>query len=170
VADNPEAEPIGPFVGMIRPVSSSKFWAGQGFGRRWLLLFERGLLVLETNLPGRPLGSRRWLGAMGEAADSPVEELGRRVAELAELDSRNMLIRVEEVSAAHLITRRRWGVWALRLSLREGLQTSLFWSSPWRTYATLAADGSLEAPRRAPYALAADLRQILGPRLANADS
>jgi hypothetical protein len=155
---------------MIRPVSSSKFWAGQGFGRRWLLLFERGLLVLETNQPGTPLGSRRWLDAMGDAADAPVEELGRRVAELAELDSRNTLIRVDEVSAAHLITRRRRGVCVLRLSLREGRQMSFFWARPWRTYANLAADGSLEKPRRAPATLAADLRQILGPRLVNAES
>jgi hypothetical protein len=58
-------EPMGHFLGVIRQLSSSRFWAGQGFGRRWLLPFERELLVLETNLPARPLGSSRWLDAMG---------------------------------------------------------------------------------------------------------
>lgn len=152
---------------MIRPVSSSTFWAGQGFGRRWLLLFERGLLVLETNLPGTPLGSNRWLDAIGEAADSAVEELGSHVDELAGLDARNALIDVDQVAGAHLIAPRRRGTWVLQLSLRDGRQMSFFWARPWRTYANMAADGSLETPRRAPDTLAADIRRILGPRLVN---
>jgi hypothetical protein len=125
------------------------------------LLFERGFVVLETTLAGSPLGSDDWAGV-----DAPISDLGRRVQELVDLDARNALVSIDEVSSAHLTAPRFVGSWVLRLSLRGAREMCFFWRRPLRTYARLSDDGTLETPRRRPAeALQRDLQRILGARL-----
>jgi hypothetical protein len=128
------------------------------------MLFERGFVVLETALSGKPIGAGDWLES-GEFAEGPIGDLGKRVQELADLDARNVLIPVDQVSAARLRRRRFPGVWVLRLSLQGGGEMSFFWANANRAYANMASDGSLTTPRKADAALEHDLRSILGRRL-----
>jgi hypothetical protein len=156
------AKPIGALVGAVMNSASSWFWASEGFGRRQLYLFERGLLVLETDLRGNPFGSREWLRRFGDAS---IGELPDHVEEFARLNPRNRVIHLDDLVSARLSSRRViFQILRLDLTLRDGRRFSFHWS-PTQTYLKAAPDGSLSVPKRPYEAALADVRGVFAPCL-----
>jgi hypothetical protein len=156
---------VGALVGAVFNASSSWSWASLGKGRRALFLFEDGLLVMETNLRGSPLGGEEWLRRFG---DIGLTEAADHVDDLAALDRRNLLIPVREVESARLTSRRTALslarlVW-LDLRLSGGRRNNFFWAPRYR-YRRMRPDGTLARPRGAYDALIADMERIFESRL-----
>jgi hypothetical protein len=157
---------MGALVGAVLNASSSWNWAHQGYGRRAVFLFEGGLLVLETNLGGAPLGDE----VVRRYGDVDFTHLADQVEELGALDPRNLLIPLGEVASARLSSRRIAPDFArvlrLDLTVSNGGQHSFFWS-PRRTYHRMEPDGALPRPRprRAYEAAVADFERIFGSRV-----
>jgi hypothetical protein len=156
---------IGALVGAVFNASSSWYWASLGKGRSALFLFEGGLLAMETNLRGSPLGGEERLRRFG---DMDLAEAGDHVDDLAALDSRNLVMPVEEVESARLSSRRPLlslaRVVCLEVRLRGGRRHTSFWV-PRSRYYRMRPDGALARPRGAYDAAVADMERVFGSRL-----
>jgi hypothetical protein len=148
----------GEFVGAVMCAASGWQWAAAGYGRRWLVLFDRALLILETDLRGRPLGFK-CLHADDDAATA--EFLPTHARALEALDPRNALVPVNDIEVARLSGRRRRSLLCLELQTRDGREFSMYWRAS-LTYMKLPVDGAVPKPKRMIDAALADLRSVLG--------
>jgi hypothetical protein len=148
----------GELVGAVMCAASGWQWAAAGYGRRWLVLFDRALLILETDLRGRPLGLKSLL-ADGDAATA--EFLPAYARALEALDPRNAFVPVDDIEAARLSGRRRRSLLCLELQTRGGRDFSAYWRAS-LTYKKLPVDGAVPKPKLMIDVARADLRSVLG--------
>jgi hypothetical protein len=151
---------LGPLIGGVLNASSSLSWATQGYGRRMVFFFEEGMLVLETNLRGKPSGDKDQLRALGETW---FQDLSDHIDEFAALDPRNLVIPAREVAHTRLSSPKK-AVLRLDLTLGSG-ETETFLFSPRQTYRRMAPDGGLPIPKDAYKAAVADIEKVFGSRL-----
>jgi hypothetical protein len=124
-----------------------------------VFLFADAVLVLETNLAGKPLGVDGL-----DLDDEMIVALPAHACEMAELDSRNALLWVREIRAARLSGRRKYGLFCLELRTQDDGDFTFYWRAKhaWRT---VEQDGAFPVPDHAERVAVEDLRRVFGTLL-----
>lgn len=151
----------GKLVGGILNAASSWTWAKAGYGRRMVFLFADAVLVLETNLAGKPLGVDEL-----DLGDEAIVAMPSHARAMAELDSRNALLWVRDIRTARLTGRRKYGLFCLELRTRDNREFTFYWGAKFACR-TVSEDGAFPVPDHPEQVALADLRTVFGALLSD---